>query len=169
MTQITLHGTPCNTSGELPAIGDPAPDFRLTDESLADVRLADFRGRHTLLSIVPSLDTPVCALSAKRFNEEAKRRHGAAFVVVSADLPFAMKRFCTGEGLENVRVLAMMRSRQFAEDYGVLIVDGPLAGITARAVMVLDSNGKVVHAELVKEIGDEPDYQTALKALDALD
>lgn len=168
MAQITLHGNPCKTNGELPAIGRPAPDFRLTDGELKDVTLADFRGRNTLLSIVPSLDTPVCALSAKRFDEEAARRPGAAFTVVSADLPFAMQRCCTGAGLKNVRMLAMMRSKQFATDYGVLIVDGPLAGIAARAVLVLGGDARVVHTELVTEIGDEPDYQAALRALDAL-
>ena len=168
MAQITLHGNPCNTNGALPDVGAAAPDFCLTDASLDDVTLADVRGRAALLSIVPSLDTPVCALSAKRFNEEAARRPQCAFLVVSADLPFAMQRFCTGAGLDNVRALAMMRSKQFAEDYGVLITDGPLAGIAARAVLVLDREGRVTYTQLVGEIGEEPDYQAAFKALDAL-
>lgn len=168
MAKITLHGNPCNTNGELPAVGMPAPDFCLTDDSLTDVKLSDIQGRATLLSTVPSLDTPVCALSTKRFNEAAASRPECTFLVVSADLPFAMKRFCTGEGLKNVRTLAMMRSKQFAENYGVLITDGPLAGITARAVMVLDHAARVTYAQLVREIGEEPDYQAAFKALDSL-
>ncbi len=166
MAQVTLQGKPCRINGELPEVGAVAPDFRLTDVDLVDVGLKDLGGK-ALLSVVPSLDTPVCATSAQVFNEAATQR-SCAFVVVSADLPFAMSRFCTGAGLGKVRVLSMMRSRQFAEDYGVLITEGPLAGVAARAVIVIDGEGRVAYTELVGEIGDEPDYQAALKVLDAL-
>ena len=166
MAQVTLRGKPCRTNGELPEVGAVAPDFQLTGADLADVGLGDLGGK-ALLSIVPSLDTPTCATSAKVFDEASAQR-SCAFVTISADLPFAMSRFCTGAGLGKVRALSMMRSRKFAEDYGVLITDGPLAGISARAVVVIDSEGRVAYTELVGEIGDEPDYQAALKVLDAL-
>ncbi|MFO7639819.1 MAG: thiol peroxidase, partial [Candidatus Competibacteraceae bacterium] len=127
--------------------------------------LADYAGKKKLLNIVPSLDTPVCALSTKKFNEHAKTHPDAVILVISADLPFAQGRFCGNEGLSNVVALSLMRSRQFAEDYGVLVTDGPLAGLTARAVVVLDENDVVRHAELVPEIAQEPDYAAALAAL----
>ena len=165
MATITLQGNECHTNGELPAVGSTAPDFSLANKDLADVSLADYSGKKKLLSIVPSLDTPTCALSTKKFNESAKEHSEVAFLMISADLPFAMSRFCTAESLENVESLSMMRSRNFAKDYGVLIQDGPLAGITGRAVVVLDENNQVLHAELVKEIADEPNYDAALAAL----
>jgi thiol peroxidase len=165
MATVTLHGNPINTSGELPAIGSKAPDFRLVSKDLADVSLASFAGKNKLLNIVPSLDTSVCAISTKKFNDHAKGRDDLVVLVVSSDLPFASSRFCSAEGLENVVTLSMMRSRNFGKDYGVLIVDGPLAGITARAVVVLDKDDKVVYTQLVPEIGQEPDYQAALAAL----
>ena len=164
MAEITLQGNPIHTNGELPAVGSKAPDFTLTDTDLNDHALADWAGKKKLLSIVPSLDTPVCATSTRVFNERA--RDDAVMLVISADLPFAMGRFCGAEGVDNVIPLSMMRSRKFAKDYGVLITDGPLAGITARAVIVLDADDKVVHAELVPEIAQEPDYDAAMAALD---
>lgn len=166
MAQTALKGNPVHLSGELPAIGQPAPDFHLVDKDLADKTLADFAGKKVLLNIVPSLDTPVCATSTRKFNESFAGRDDAVCLVVSADLPFAVGRFCSAEGIENVHALSMMRSRNFGKDYGVLIVDGPLAGITARAIVVLDATGSVVYTELVPEIGQEPNYEAALRALD---
>ncbi len=165
MATITLKGNEIHTNGELPKKGDKAPDFKLVDGDLNDVSLVTYRGRKKLLNIVPSLDTPVCATSTKKFNESARGRDDTVFLVISADLPFAMKRFCTAEGAGNVIPLAMMRSRNFAKDYGVLIEDGPLAGITARAVVVIDENDQIVYSELVPEIAQEPDYEKALAAL----
>ena len=165
MAAITLRGNKINTSGDLPKVGSTAPDFVLVDGDLNNVTLDSYKGKKKLLSIVPSLDTPVCALSTKKFNETAKSRNDTVFLMISGDLPFAMKRFCAAEGAGNVIPLAMMRSRNFAKDYGVLIQDGPLAGITARAVVVLDANNKVLHAELVPEIAQEPDYDKALAVL----
>lgn len=165
MATITLKGNEIHTNGELPKVGDSAPDFRLTKGDLSDVALADFAGKRVLLNIVPSLDTPTCATSTRRFNEAASQVPGATILVVAADLPFAMGRFCATEGIENVTPLSLMRSRNFAKDYGVLITDGPLAGITARAVVVIDADGKVAYTEMVPEIGQEPDYEAALAAL----
>ncbi|MDH5435605.1 MAG: thiol peroxidase [Gammaproteobacteria bacterium] len=165
MTTITLGGDEIHTNGDLPAIGAQAPDFKLVDGELNDRSLADYKGKKKLLNIVPSLDTPVCALSTQKFNEAAKGRGDVVMLIIAADLPFAMTRFCTGEKLDNVIPLAMMRSRNFAKDYGVLINDGPLAGITARAVVVIDENDKVVYTEMVPEIKQEPDYEKALAAL----
>ena len=165
MATITLRGNEIHTTGMLPAVGSQAPDFELVDGKLANKKLRDFAGKKKLLNIVPSLDTPVCALSTKKFNEQAKSRADTVMLMISADLPFAQGRFCAAEGATNVVPLSMMRSRKFAKDYGVLIEDGPLAGITARAIVVLDQNDKVVHSELVPEIAQEPNYEAALKAL----
>ena len=165
MATVTLKGTPFHTIGELPALGAKAPDFRLVDGDLKDVTLANYRGKKKVLNIVPSLDTPTCATSTRKFNEKAGSLSNTVVLVISADLPFAAKRFCTTEGLANVHPLALMRSRDFAKDYGVLLTDGPLAGITARAVVVLDENDKVIHRELVTEISQEPNYDAALKAV----
>ena len=161
MAQTALQGNPVNLAGELPAVGSPAPDFKLVDKDLGDKTLADFAGKKVLLNIVPSLDTPVCATSTRKFNESFAGRDDAVCLVVSADLPFAAGRFCSAEGIDNVHALTMMRSRNFAKDYGVLIEDGPLAGITARAIVVIDAAGQVVYTELVPEIGQEPDYDAA--------
>lgn len=166
MASITLHGNPCNTSGDLPAVGSTAPGLTLTDAELGDVTLDSYAGKKKLLNIVPSLDTPVCATSTKKFNESMAGRDDAVALVISADLPFASSRFCTAEGVDNVVNLSMMRSKDFGSDYGVLIVDGPLAGVLARAVVVLDADNKVVYTQLVAEIGEEPDYDAALAALD---
>lgn len=165
MATVTLRGTPLTTNGELPAAGAKAPDFKLTSGELKDLSLADFKGKRKVLNIVPSLDTPTCATSTRKFNEKASQMANAVVLVVSADLPFAAKRFCTAEGLASVVPLSMMRSKNFAKDYGVLIQDGPLAGIAARAVVVLDENDKVIHRQLVPEIAQEPDYDAALAAL----
>lgn len=165
MASITLRGTEINTNGALPNVGDAAPELNLVDGDLNDVSLATYAGKKKLLSIVPSLDTPVCATSTKKFNDAAKEKSDAVFLMISADLPFAMSRFCQAEGCDNVIPLSMMRSRNFAKDYGVLIEDGPLAGITARAIVVIDENDKVIHAELVPEIAQEPDYDAALAKL----
>ncbi len=165
MATVTLKGTEFHTNGELPAVGSQAPDFHLVAGDLSDVGPANYAGRKKLLNIVPSLDTPVCAVSTRKFNEHAKAHPDTVVLIISADLPFAQSRFCTGEKLENVVPLSMMRSRRFAKDYGVLVEDGPLAGLTARAVVVLDENNKVLYTQLVPEIADEPDYEAALKAL----
>ena len=165
MAKITLGGNPINTNGDLPKVGGKAPDFKLTDADLKDLSLADFKGKKKLLNIVPSLDTPTCALSTKKFNEQSAKHPNTVMLIVSADLPFAMKRFCSAENTDKVKSLSMMRDRHFAKDYGVLITDGPLAGITARAIVVIDENNKVVHTELVPEIKQEPNYDKALAAL----
>jgi len=165
MANITLKGNSFHTTGDLPAVGSKAPGFSLTGGDLKDVTLADFAGQRKVINIVPSLDTPVCATQTRTFNAKAAGLDNTAVLVVSADLPFAQGRFCTTEGIDRVRALSMMRSRNFAKDYGVLIADGPLQGITARAVVVLDENDVVRHAQLVPEIGQEPDYDAALAAL----
>ena len=165
MATITLQGNACNTNGDLPGVGSTAPDFTLVDAKLNDVHLADYAGKKKLLNIVPSLDTPTCAISTKKFNESAADHKDSVVLVVSADLPFASGRFCGMEGLDNVVPLSLMRGKGFAKDYGVLITDGPLAGITARAVVVLDADNRVLYTQLVPEIADEPDYDAALAAL----
>jgi len=165
MATITLQGNAINTNGELPAVGSDAPDFHLVDTELNDRYLADYAGKKKLLNIVPSLDTGVCATSTKHFNEILSSRDDVAVLIISADLPFASGRFCIEEKLSHVTSLSMMRSRNFAKDYGVLITDGPLAGVTARAVVILDESNKVIYNELVPEIAQEPDYDSAMKAL----
>ena len=165
MAKITLQGNEIHTNGELPAVGSQAPAFTLVNTDLQDVTLDTFKGKKKLLNIVPSLDTPVCATSTKKFNDFAKDRNDVVMLVIAADLPFAMGRFCGAENVDKVVPLSIMRDRHFAKDYGVLITDGPLAGITARAVVVLDESDKVVHTELVPEIAQEPDYDKALAAL----
>lgn len=163
MASITLKGSPINTIGELPAVGQKAPDFVLTKSDLSDVSLADFAGKKKILNIVPSLDTGVCAESARRFNREIAKKSDTVVLTISCDLPFAQERFCSAEGIDNVITLSQMRNRNFGKDYGVEIIDGPLAGILARAVIVLDQNDTVVYTELVPEIAQEPNYQAALE------
>ena len=165
MAKITFHGDPIHTSGELPAQGSPAPDFKLTTTALADVSLKDYAGKTKILSIVPSLDTGVCATSAKKFNESISRLDNVVLLNISADLPFAAGRFCESNGLKNIVALSTFRSPEFAQAYGVKIVDGPLAGLTARAVIVLDAQNRVVYSEQVPEIGQEPDYAAVLAAV----
>ncbi len=164
MASITLSGNPINTCGDLPAIGSSAPDFTLTNGKLEDVSLADYSGKKKILNIVPSLDTPTCATSTRKFNEQASKLDNTVVLIVSADLPFAQGRFCEAEGLKDVIPLSTMRS-DFSDDYGVTIIDGPLAGITARAIVVVDENDKVSYTQLVGEIADEPDYDSALASL----
>ncbi len=166
MANITLKGTAITTSGDLPAVGSQAPDFILTNEKLSDVGLSDFKGKKKLLSIVPSLDTGICAISTKKFNEYAAKSNQVNVLVISADLPFAMSRFCGKEELKDIQPLSMMRDKNFAKDYGVLLQDGPLKGITARAVLVLDEKDKILYTELVPEITLEPDYEAAIAALE---
>ncbi len=165
MADITLKGNPCHTNGELPAVGSTAPDFNLTAADLSDVALGSYAGKKKLLNIVPSLDTPVCATSTQKFNAAMAGKSDAVALVISADLPFAQKRFCGAEGIENVITLSVMRDRAFPTDYGMLITDGALAGLCARGVVVMDENNKVVYTQLVPEITDEPDYDAALAAL----
>ncbi|PWQ98622.1 thiol peroxidase [Leucothrix pacifica] len=165
MATITLQGNPINTNGDLPAVGATAPDFTLTNGELAEVSLSDFDGKKKVLNIFPSIDTGICALSTKAFNEAAKSHPDTMFLTVSADLPFALGRFCGAEGLETVQPLSMMKNRQFAEDYGVSIVDGPLASLAARAVVILNEKNEIIYTELVPEIAQEPDYNSAIAAL----
>lgn len=167
MAKITLQGNVCNTCGELPGKGAQAPDFRLTDGKLSDHGLDNYSGKKKVLNIFPSMDTPTCAMSVKKFNDHAKENTDVVMLMVSADLPFAQGRFCGDNGLDNVKSLSMMRDKSFAEDYGILITDGPLAGVSGRAVVVLDENNTVLHSELVSEIADEPNYEAALNALNA--
>lgn len=165
MTTVTLQGNPVAVKGNMPKKGDTAADFQLTNGKLSDVGLDNFSGKKKVLNIFPSIDTPTCALSTKKFNDFAREHEDTVMLMISSDLPFAHNRFCGDEGLENVHTLSTMRDKNFAERYGVLLAEGPLAGITARAVVVLDSDNKVLHTELVGEIGDEPNYKSALAAL----
>ncbi len=165
MAKINFKGNAVSTNGELPKIGMQAPAFHLVDANLTDVHLTTYQGKKKVLNIVPSLDTGICATSAKTFDKAAPAHKDAVFLTISADLPFAQGRFCKAENVTNVIALSMMRSRNFAKDYGVLMTDGPLAGICARAVVVLDANDKVLYTELVPEITTEPNYAAALAAL----
>ena len=165
MAQITLKGNPINTCGELPAVGSKAPDFSLTKSDLSDVSLKDFAGKKKILNIVPSLDTPVCQTSMRQFNEKAAAAGDNVIITVSRDLPFAMKRFCETEGIDKVIAAAEMRNRDFGSAYGVEITDGALAGVLARAVVVIDESDKVTYAELVPEIAQEPNYDAAIAAV----
>ena len=162
---VTFANNPIRVEGIFPKIGTKAPAFSLVDKDLNDVSLSDFAKKKKVLNIVPSLDTPVCAISTRKFNEKASNLSNTAVLIISADLPFAMSRFCSTEGLDKVIVLSTMRGADFMKNYGVAIADGPLAGITARAVIVLDETDNVIHAELVSEIKDEPNYEAALAAL----
>lgn len=165
MTTVSLKGNPVRVDGDLPAVGHQAPDFQLTNGALADVSLKDFAGKRKVLNIVPSLDTPTCAASTRKFNELASSMTNTTVLVISADLPFAAKRFCELEGLENVAHLSSFRHPEFLSAWGVKLADGLLAGLTARAVVVLDENNKVMYSEMVPEIADEPNYAAALKTL----
>ena len=165
MTTVTLAGNPLEVAGQFPKRGQAAPAFTLVGKDLKDVSLTDFAGKRKVLNIVPSLDTAVCATSTRKFNERAGSMKNAVVLVISADLPFAMGRFCTTEGIENVVPLSVMRGREFLRNYGVDSTSGPLAGVAARAVVVLDEHDKVLHAERVSEIRNEPDYDAAIKAL----
>ena len=165
MATFTIKGKAYSTNGELPVVGSVAPDFKLTDSRLKDISLANFKGKKKLIYIVSSLDTDVCENTTRKFNDAFNQRDNTVLLLVSADLPFAQARYCGKGKLENVIALSGMRNRNFAKDYGVLIQDGPLAGIMARAVVVIDENDKVVYTQLVEELTSEPDYEQALAAL----
>ncbi len=162
---VTLGGNPITVSGRFPEPGAQAPAFSLVGNDLTDVPLAAFAGKRKILNIFPSVDTPVCAASVRRFNQSAAELPNTVVLCISADLPFAQSRFCGGEGLTNVQTLSTLRGRDFLQAYGVAIDSGPLAGLAARAVVVLDVDDRVLHAELVPEIKQEPDYAAALAAL----
>lgn len=164
MATITFQGNPLNTSGELPAIGTNAPDFSLVNSQLQDISLASYVGKRKVVSIVPSLDTPTCAASTRIFNQKASKLDNTVVLVVSADLPFAQDRFCKSENLKEVVVLSSFRS-DFSDHYGVTITDTILQGLTTRAIVIIDENDKVSYTELVAEITDEPDYDSALAVL----
>jgi thiol peroxidase len=165
MATVTFAGNPIELAGTFPRPGQTAPAFTLVGKDLKNVSLKDFAGKRKVLNIVPSLDTPVCATSTRKFNQTAGGMRTAVVLVISADLPFAMGRFCATENLTNVVPLSVMRGREFLRNYGVEIASGPLVGVAARAVVVLDENDKVIHAELVPEIKNEPNYDAAIKAL----
>lgn len=165
MATTKHNGNPIHTNGDLPKVGSMAPDFKLVTAELKDVSLADFKGKKKILNIVPSLDTGICAKSAKTFDAQVSKLTNTVVLTVSADLPFAQSRFCAAENTKNVKMLSMMRDRHFAKDYGVLIEDGVLAGICARSIVVLDENDKVLYTELVPEIAQEPNYDKALAAV----
>ena len=162
---VTLGGNPVQVAGNFPQKGQTAPAFSLVAKDLADTALASFAGKRKVLNIFPSIDTPTCALSVRRFNQSASSLSNTVVLCISADLPFAQKRFCGAENLDNVVTLSTMRGADFLSSYGVAISSGPLTGVAARAVVVLDENNVVLHSELVSEIKNEPDYDAALKAL----
>ncbi|MFQ5579869.1 MAG: thiol peroxidase [Nitrospiria bacterium] len=165
MSDITLKGNPIKTAGDLPDVGTPAPAFTLVKNDLSEASLSDFEGKKVVLNIFPSIDTPVCSASVKRFNEEASRMTDTAVLCISADLPFALGRFCGAEGLKDVTPLSVFRSPEFGKNYGVLITTGPLAGVLSRAIVVIDGSGKVSYTEQVPEITQEPNFDAALSAL----
>ncbi len=167
MAKITFLGKPLTTSGELPQVGSKVPDFSLVSGKLNDVTLATYAGKRKILSIVPSLDTPTCAASTRIFNQKANTYENTVVLVISADLPFAQSRFCESEDLKNVIPLSTFRSN-FAEDYGVNILDTVLAGLMARAIVIIDEKNNVAYTELVIEIADEPDYESALEIIKSL-
>ena len=166
MTQtVTLGGNPIQVGGTLPKVGSTAPAFSLVAKDLSDTTLANYAGKRKVLNIFPSVDTPTCATSVRKFNERASQLNNTVVLCISADLPFAQSRFCGAEGFDNVLTLSTMRGREFMQNYGVAIESGPIAGLTARAVVVLDENNRVLHSELVSEIKNEPNYDAALAIL----
>lgn len=165
MAKITLKGNPINTSGALPAVGSQAPEFVLTKTDLSDVSLKDLQGKRVILNIFPSIDTDVCAASVRHFNADANALENTVVLCVSLDLPFAHGRFCGAEGLDKVDSVSELRNHDFGEQYGVRIIDGPLAGLLSRAVVVLDENGNVTYTQQVPEIVQEPDYEAVLNAV----
>ncbi len=165
MATVLFGGDPIEVKGAFPQKGQTAHSFMLVDKNLNDISLSSFKGKRKVLNIVPSIDTPVCAASTRKFNELAASLPNTVVIVISADLPFAQARFCGAEGLDNVITLSTLRGRDFHKDYGVMITDYPLAGLTARAVVVLDEDDKVLYSQLVPEIELEPDYDAALAAL----
>lgn len=165
METIFFNGNPCHTYGQIPAVGTFAPGFDLTSKDLTDVRLSDYIGKRVVLNIFPSLDTPVCATSVRKFNQAAADLENTVVICISEDLPFALARFCSTEGIANLVAASAFRSTMFNKNYGLQIVDGPLAGLLARAVIVVDTDGKVIFSDLVEEITHEPDYKGALSVL----
>lgn len=165
MTTITLKGNPIETIGSLPAVGSAAPAFTVVRSDLAEVSLKDFAGKRLVLNIFPSVDTPTCAMSVRKFNEQASKLDNTAVLCVSADLPFAFGRFCGAEGIANVTTGSVFRSPEFGKDYGVQVTTGPLKGLLSRAVVVVGTDGKVLHTEQVGEIANEPNYEAALAVL----
>lgn len=165
MANVTFKGNPVKTQGDLPAVGKKAPDFTLTKTDLTELHLQDLAGKTVILSIFPSLDTPTCATSVRKFNAEASKLKDSMVLCVSMDLPFAQNRFCGAEGLSQVIPVSAFRHAEFGEKYGMTLSDGPLAGLFARAVVIIDAQGKVIYTELVGEIANEPDYAKALEAL----
>jgi thiol peroxidase len=167
METIYFKGSPCHTYGTLPSIGDKAPCFTLVDKDLKEIRCNDFKGKRVILNIFPSLDTPVCAASVRRFNQEAASLPNTVVVCVSMDLPFAQQRFCSLNGIDNLVVTSAFRSHMFYQKYGIQIVDGPLGGLLARAIIIFDENRQIIYSQLVHELTDEPDYTAALTAATA--
>jgi thiol peroxidase len=165
MATVTLKGNPFQTTGELPTVGQQAPDFSLVKEDLSALTLADFKGTNLILNIFPSVDTPTCAASVRTFNQRAAAMENTKVVCVSRDLPFAQKRFCGAEGIENVVSASDFASGDFGKNYGIEMANGPLKALHARAVVVIDSDGKVTHTQLVGEIADEPNYDAAIAAV----
>lgn len=165
MAKITHKGLPINTTGELPPLGTRAKDFILTKNDLSNVTLKDFEGKKKILNIVVSLDTGVCAASTRRFNKLVEKLPDTVVLTISNDLPFAHKRFCDAEGIKNVVTLSQLRNRDFGKNYGVEIIDGPIAGLLARAIVVLDKDNRVIYTQQVPEIAQEPDYDSALEAI----
>lgn len=165
MASVTLGGNTVNTVGQLPALHTPAPDFKLVKGDLSTASLSDFAGSKLILNIFPSIDTGTCATSVRKFNEKAASLENTKVLCISRDLPFAQKRFCGAEGIENVITLSDFRDGRFGKDYGLELVDGALTGLHARSVIVINEKGEVVYSELVGEIANEPDYDSALKAL----
>ncbi len=165
MSTVTLKGNPVDVAGQLPSVGKKAPNFSLVAKDLSTATLDQFAGKRKVLNIFPSIDTPTCAMSVRHFNQDANKLDNTVVLCISADLPFAQARFCGAEGLNNVHTLSTMRGREFLEAYGVAIASGPLAGLAARAVVVLDTDNTVKHVELVSEIAQEPNYAAALAVL----
>lgn len=166
METLYFKGTPCHTYGKVPVAGEKAPEFKLTDKNLNDVTLDDYKGKRVVLNVFPSLDTPVCAMSVRKFNKMASELDNTVVICVSMDLPFAMSRFCTLEGLDNVVAASAFREPEFAKNYGLQLVDGPLKGLLARAVLIIGSKGDIIYSDVVDEITNEPDYKGARFVLD---
>ena len=165
MAKTAFKGNPVETSGSLPKIGEVAPEFKLVNSSLEEVKLSDFKVKNVILNIFPSLDTGVCAASVRKFNDDASSLDNTVILGISSDLPFAAGRFCSMEGIDNTIALSLFRDDSFAKDYGVLLMDGPMKGLTARAVVVVNPEGKVIYNQLVPEISEEPDYNSAIDSI----
>jgi thiol peroxidase len=165
MATVTLKGNTIHTSGDLPGVGSKAPTFKLTKADLSDLSLEELSGKKIILNIFPSIDTAVCATSVRKFNEKASSLSNTSVLCISRDLPFAQARFCGAEGLKNVITLSEMKDKNFGDSYGLTIKDGPLTGLLARSVVVLDENGSIIYTELVPEITQEPNYEKALSAI----